>query len=129
MGNAVGVGLHLAGCADHATQPLFFRRSDDHVVQFLHLGGHLDDARLLLNLAHILPASFFFLMAGFLLFDRLSAAAFEAEGTIEKAAQGYGQDYSDNDYILVHCIPPLRSIAAAVSSLINAARLPCKADR
>ena len=44
MGNPVGIGLHLAGNTDGTGKTLFFCRSDDHTILFLHLGSHFDSA-------------------------------------------------------------------------------------
>src|SRR5512133_4118263 len=44
MGDPVGAGLHLAGGADGAGQPLFFCGGNNDTVLLLHLGGHRNPA-------------------------------------------------------------------------------------
>jgi len=93
MGNAVGIGLHLAGHADLAAQLLLFYRGNDHSVLLLQLGAHPDAARLtvfVMSLMAFFPfvmdSRLFFRVACLLMSGMLPVAAFVAGEPIEKAA-------------------------------------------
>src|SRR6185369_1134018 len=128
MGNAVGIGFNLAGCTDDTGQTLLFSRGNSHAVLLLHLCGHLDLAffavyvvAFLLLLVFIMFTRLFILVAGFFLFGMFRATAFAlGSAIVNAAAQGDCQDKSDDDSFLVHCTPPLSSVATADSSLTRA---------